>query len=334
MFCGARVPPAQGSVIVMGARVDDAIGREPVRKIHVGAGITKAELQHSQSRNVMAIAQRVNVGRDVAEVFSEERKSAERIAHPIEQIIARAVDPAAIDGGEFVGWNFPELGEAAEMIEADVIASLGGPTQAFNPPVISMSPHRVPVVKWIAPALASGTERVGWNAGDDLGSEVGLEAIEFLVGPHIGAVEINEDGNIAHHADRFAGAVQANSAPLLPKEKLDDTPKAASVCKFVARRFECSRLAPGDSTRPMAPACKLMAFPKRVVKHEIFQPPGVLLTEVIKTGSSLTRGPLGEILRGFRKQRQLGFPNLIVVNGAHFAREFRKLRAFEPAFFG
>src|SRR5262249_16417311 len=222
VLSGARLPPAECGVIVVGAGVNDAIWRQTMRKIQVSTEIAEAKLQHGETRNVVAIAQSVDVRRDVAKVLGEEGKSAKRFAHAIEEIISRAVNPAAIDGGRFLRRNFPKLGEAAEVIEANVIASLSCPAQALDPPVVAVSAHRVPVVERIAPALAGGTEGIGRNAGDDFGSEISLEAIEFLVGPDIGAVVINKDCDIAHDADRCAGAVLADCAPLLPEKKLND----------------------------------------------------------------------------------------------------------------
>src|SRR5437867_4800489 len=115
----AGVPPPQESVVVMGPGIDHLLRRESMWQVSVRAGIAKAELQHRHAGNVEPFAERVYVGRDVAEIFGKKRQSAQSVAEAIEQVVFGAVDPAPIDGRLFVSWNFPELGEATKMIEPD-----------------------------------------------------------------------------------------------------------------------------------------------------------------------------------------------------------------------
>ena len=75
----ARLPPAQRGVVIVSAGVDDAIGRETMRQINMGAGIGETKLQHRQSGNLVTLPQRMHLGRDVAQVFGEKRQPAQGV---------------------------------------------------------------------------------------------------------------------------------------------------------------------------------------------------------------------------------------------------------------
>src|SRR5579862_1338890 len=156
-----------------------------MRQIHVGGWIGKAKLQHRQAGNLMPLAQRVHLRSNVAQIFSKKRQAAERVTKFVEQLVLGTVDPAAIYRSGLAGGNFPELLEAAEVIETDVIASLRAPAQATNPPVVASRPDRRPVVEGTAPALAGGAESVGRNAGNGFGLEIALQSEKIAVRPYI-----------------------------------------------------------------------------------------------------------------------------------------------------
>src|SRR5690242_21885435 len=112
------------------------------------------------------------------------------------------------------------------MIEADVVAVQRSPAKAVDPPVVAAGFHRRPIVKRAAPALPGGAEGVGGNAGDDLRFEVVLsEAKEVAMRPHVGAVVIDKNRDIAHHPDGALGAVKPQGMPLLVEEELNHATK-------------------------------------------------------------------------------------------------------------
>src|SRR5690348_7115543 len=96
--------------------------------------------------------------------------------------------------------DFPELRESPEMVETNVIASLCGPAQAIDPPVVAAGAHRVPVVKRIAPTLAGRAERIGRNTGDYFRLQIVLQSEQFAIGPHIGAVVVHKNRDVANYA--------------------------------------------------------------------------------------------------------------------------------------
>src|SRR5208282_923037 len=120
----------------------------------------ETKLQHGHTGNLQPIAQRVHGRSDVAQILGKKRQSPQRLAQLQKQIIARTIDPPAIDRGRVRGRNLPELIESAKVIEADVVTVLRRPAEPPNPPVISLRLHHVPAVKRIPPALAGLDEEI------------------------------------------------------------------------------------------------------------------------------------------------------------------------------
>src|SRR6185369_7088458 len=138
-------------------------------------------------------------------------------------MVAGTIYPASIHCCWVLRWNLPELGEAAEVIEANDVAVLRGPAQAFDPPVITLLGHRLPVVERIAPALAGGAECVRRHTGDDFWLQILVQSIKFTSRPDIGAVVVHKDGNVAHYADGPLRTVKTEGTPLLVEKELDST---------------------------------------------------------------------------------------------------------------
>src|SRR5712671_2144855 len=132
--------------------------------------------------------------------------------------------------------NFPVLLETAKVVETNVIDAFGGPAKALHPPVIAILLHHIPAVEWVAPALAGDTEIVWGDAADRCWIQVSVELEQVRIRPDIGAVIVEEDGDIADHANRTFGSVVAQRVPLLKKEELHDPVGGENLLEF-ARRF-------------------------------------------------------------------------------------------------
>src|SRR5713226_3126239 len=192
----------------------------------------------------MALAERDYVGSNHAQVFGEKRQPSQIFAELEEKFVAWAIHPSAIDSGRFVSGDFPKLGKTAEVVEADEVAGLRGPAQAPHPPAIASGAHGLPVVEWIAPALSGGTEIVGRDAGDDFRLKViFFQPEQVAVRPYIGAVVIHENGNVADDTNGLFRAVVTQSVPLLPEEKLHNSPGRKLATQVAPCRFESRLLA-------------------------------------------------------------------------------------------
>src|SRR5581483_1953389 len=109
----------------------------------------------------------MHLGCNETKVLGEEWQPAQSFAQLQKEVVARAVNPAAVYRRNIARGNFPELVEAAKMIEADVVAVVRGPAQALNPPLVAALFHHVPAVQRIPPALSRLAEKIRWNAGND-----------------------------------------------------------------------------------------------------------------------------------------------------------------------
>src|ERR1019366_4079615 len=136
-----------------------------------------------------------------AQILGKKREPAESFAHLVEQIVFRAIHPAAVDCGGLVGKNFRELEKAAEMIEPKVVKAAGGPAQAIDPPAVALRLHHVPPIERMAPALAVFAEEIRGHTRNHFGFELGSKAEQIGMRPDVGAVEVDEDCNVAGEPD-------------------------------------------------------------------------------------------------------------------------------------
>src|SRR4029077_2766432 len=177
--------------------------------------------------------------RDVAEVFGEEGQSTQGLAQLEEQVVARAIDPAAIHGSWIGGGNLPELIEATEVIEAYVVAMLRGPAQALYPPLIAALLHDIPAIQRISPSLSGLAEKIGRNSSDHFGLQLAIQAKELGMSPDIGAVVVHKDGNIAHDADGALRTISTQCVPLLIECKLQGAAHSQVIREFFRCFFQC-----------------------------------------------------------------------------------------------
>ena len=136
---------------------------------------------------------------------------AEDLAEALEELVAGSLDPLAVDGGLLLGGDGPVGLEAAEVIEADDVVEGERAADAGDPPVEAALAQQAPLVERVAPALAGDGEVVGRDAGDADGVALLVELEELGVGPDVGAVVVDEDGDVAEDADVFGGAVLAQA---------------------------------------------------------------------------------------------------------------------------
>ena len=86
VLCRARVKPSHGRIIVVGSGVDHFAGRA-MGQMHVRAFVVKPKLQNRHSWHLQPVPQRMNLRGDVAQIFREERQSAQRLAQLVKQIV-------------------------------------------------------------------------------------------------------------------------------------------------------------------------------------------------------------------------------------------------------
>src|SRR5581483_1132882 len=123
---------------------------------------------------MMTVAEGEHVGSDHPEFIGKERQAFKFWLHFVEKFVTWAIHPSAFNCGRFIRRNLPKLRETAKVIEAYEVAGLRSPTQALNPPAISVRANRVPLVERISPPLAGRAEVVRRHAGNDFGLKIGF----------------------------------------------------------------------------------------------------------------------------------------------------------------
>src|ERR1700730_18031414 len=186
-----------------------------MRQIHVRALVSKPKLENRHARNLQPLPQGVNFGRDVSEIFSEERQAAQSSANGVEEIV-----PGTIDPGWVGSLNLPELIEATKMIKPDVVAVARCPSQTLDPPFVARRFQLVPAVKRVAPALSRLAEKIWRNTRHPFRIQIRIQTEQFAVGPDVGAVVVDKDCYIADDANRAFGTIVAQGSPLLIKGEL------------------------------------------------------------------------------------------------------------------
>ena len=69
----------------------------------------------------------MHLGCNETKILGEERQPAQSFPQLQKQVVARAINPAAVYRGNFSRGNFPELVETAKVVEANVVAMVRGP---------------------------------------------------------------------------------------------------------------------------------------------------------------------------------------------------------------
>ena len=237
----------------------------------------------------------------------------------------------AVDGGGYAGRDFPELSEAAEVVETNVVAVLRGRAQACHPPRITLLLHHVPAVERISPALARRAEEVWGYSRDDLGIAISIEPEQLRMHPDVGAVVINEDRDVAHDADRTLGAIVAQGTPLLRESELQDTAHHQIVGHVAPYLVERGRFAMRQFARPLIPVGEFVMRAQAIEEHEIFQPLRILLAETLEAGAGISLHGLGKVAGGLRQQWHFARKYGGVFYGPVGFGQLRDQRAVDPA---
>src|SRR3984885_10657244 len=233
MFLGGGLVPAHGGIVIVRSRIDHFAG-SAMRQVDVRTFVAESELQHRHSRDFEPLAQGMHGGSNVAQILREERQPAQGLAQFVKQVVARTIHPAPVDGRGIASRNLPKLIEAAKMVEPDVVAVLGRPAQALNPPLIASRLHHIPAVKGIAPTLSGLAEEIRRHAGNYVRLKVLIQTEYIAVGPYVGAVVIHKKRHVAHDTDLALGAITPQRLPLLVEGKLQGAPDLKIIRQFLA----------------------------------------------------------------------------------------------------
>ena len=166
--------------------------------------------------------------------------------------------PSAIHSSLLARWNLPVGLKSAEVIEANDVALLQCPLHALNPPVISALAEYVPAVKRIAPALSGAAKKIGRHARNIDRVAVFVELKDLGMVPDVGAIQIDEDGDVGDELDAICCAVLMHRAPLFKKEELNRARNHQLALVLLFYFLYGTRVAPPQFVRPVHPALLAM----------------------------------------------------------------------------
>ena len=118
--CAGTRPPAHAGIVVVGAGVDGKfaaiiVGTER-RALRI---LAEGELQDGHSGEAKSLADGLDFRSDHAQILSDNREVAEFLFESREEVGTGTLDPASVDRGCLVGWDFPVSFKSSEVVDAN-----------------------------------------------------------------------------------------------------------------------------------------------------------------------------------------------------------------------
>ena len=265
----------------MRAGVDHTVSGVMVRQV-ARAGIllrAKGKLQHLHAGQAMALAQRIHLRGDHAQVFGNDGQGTQGLGRRLQQGIARGRYPAPLLGGRRAGWNLPITLKTAKVVQAHQVNQRAGVADAGDPPAVVLGSVGRPAVQRVAPALAGGAEAVGRHPGNHGGAAGAVKFEQVRAGPDLGALVSNEDRDIAHDAHALCVGIGLESPPLAKKHPLTKLPKQAVARQRQPGLRQGQRFALGQWLRPLVPGLVRVLRLQRHEQSVVAQPGRLLLAK-------------------------------------------------------
>ena len=311
----------------MRAGVADAVGAIGVRQVVARLARIEGELQHLHAGEAGLGEQRLQLGRDIAEILGDELHIVEPAGEPADEVHARPLDPLAVFGGLVAVGHGPIGLEAAEMVDAQRVIELGRALDAADPPAVAVGAHGVPAVERRAPELAVLGEIVGRDAGDGGGYVLIVELEALGARPCVGRVHGDVDRDIADDADAVVVRIFAQERPLAEKEQLNEGIKLHVLRELLGPAAH--GLGPVHAQIVVRPLCPRLAGEVILRRHEegiVIEPALVLAPE----GGEFLRHRLPAAGICLAQKREAIFIELAVIDLRGIAAE---IDAPELAFF-
>src|SRR5262249_15563192 len=132
------------------------------------------------------------------------------------------------------------------------------------------------------PALPVLAEVVGRNSGDNFRRKVFFQTEDFGMSPDISTVVTDENSRVAHDANSTAFTFFVKRTPLFEEEELDNTTQVELFGEFCLDLGDRFGLTGGEFARPLIPRCRFEAAAEHCEESEVFDPPSIQPTELLK----------------------------------------------------
>src|SRR4051812_47299827 len=154
------------------------------------------------------------------------------------------------------------------------------------------------------------------------------------MGPDVGAVVADEDGDVADDADVALGTIATDGAPLFEECELEITGDLKFGGEFGAGAVQGGGIAMSEVVGPLVPTLTVVALAQGVEKDEVLEPPRILVTEAIVGFAVAAAGVLQEMLRGLDQERNFGLQHALEVDGRNGIRQFTNAFLVDESTFG
>ncbi len=314
----------------MRAGVGDRVALVVVR--HEGPRLdvcAEGELQHPHPRKPEALAQRRHFRGDLAQILGDQLRRSQRLEQPG----SRSRPPAAVLRGGLPGGDFPVSGEADEMVEPHGIEPRERLRESLEPPMEAGPLERLPIIERVPPALAGRAEVVGRDAGNHRGLTLRVEEEQLPVGPDVGAVVGDEDGEVADQPDAQLVALVAQRLPVVVEEELFESVLVDLGAQGATGAIERSPIARAELRLPFRPRAVAPGLLDRGVEREVLQPACVRGAEGFEV-RMIVRPPAVRGVGIAQLRHPPGARRRVVHASAAKARRVRERGAGEKTFLG
>ena len=310
------VPPSDGRIVVVGARIADAIRHEVDRQIGIlGGRVIERELEDLHPGKAEIIAELLHFWCHEPEVLGPDRQMPQFVLERVEESIARTFSPGAVDRGRLAVRHLPEGLKATEVVDAHDVDELRQPTESLDPPGEATLFQMRPVVDGVAPQLARGAEIVRRHTRHQAGLERVRKQREILrIRPDVDAVERDIERNVSDDPDAALMCVVFQGRPLPKERELRELVEVHGLAQRLARLFERGWLTPNELGWPQVPRLAWMRILERHEEGVVVQPVGPLRAEALVLVSQ--QRSLEEPPRGLLEYRKLPGTNGAQVNRA------------------
>src|SRR5262245_2682320 len=223
--------------------------------------------ENADPRDAEPRERRADEVRNGAEILRDDLGAgrAEEIEEPLAELLLRALVGRCEE--RFAAVFRPAVGaiEADEMIDAVAVENIGAAPRPLAQPAVVLHGDDIPAIDRHAPVLTGGAERVGRHA------ERGVENELMLPRPHVGAVAVHHERQIAEELD----AVRAPTRlpPLQGRNPLEVLEEDHFTRQLAARAIDRRRLAALQLGRPLGPGALAFAGVNRAEQAVILDPP-------------------------------------------------------------
>ncbi len=206
----------------MGAGVHHGVAGVVMWQVRIRWVAVESELEHFHPWRADLFPHFLYLWGDESQVFHDHGHVAECLLHFLEEINARAFDPAAFLRRWHPCGYLPVRIEPPEVIQADDIHHPEDSLEPRYPPGVAVPRHRVPAVEWISPKLTGFAVQIWGNPGDHRRAQLIIQEEEVWVRPCVGAVVGDEDRDVADDLHATLACVPPQGAPLVEEDELDE----------------------------------------------------------------------------------------------------------------